>query len=131
MGRIPDFVRNDNPKFSGESEYPEESFFHIHGHIHAVFFVDFFLGFSKHGHRFFLFLQKEKNLQKKITSKFFTKKNFYKKNFLHGPHFLKKNKKNLFLKNKFHASSPQLASAQVGCKSRLRRCGPHIGWPVV
>ncbi len=31
----------------------------------------------------------------------------------------------------FHASSPQLASAQVGCKSRLRRRGPHIGWPVV
>jgi hypothetical protein len=27
IGRIPDFVRNHNSKFSGASEYPEESFF--------------------------------------------------------------------------------------------------------
>jgi hypothetical protein len=66
----------------------------------------FFLGFSKHGHRFFLFLQKEKNYKKKITRKFFTKKYFLQKNIFTRSSFFKKKQKNLFSKNKFHASSP-------------------------
>jgi len=86
---------------------------------------------------FSFFYKKKKITKKKLQENFLQKNIFYKKIFLHGPHFLKKNKKIFFLKTNstrarhFHASSPQLASAQVGCKSRLRRRGPHIGWPVV